>query len=173
MKHRVVKSAIVVVTIITVVSVLIYRTIVPPDRVILLVHPIPEDASFVCLIIDAGHGPEPLLWSLTNVLPFEMHPARCVTSTLDSQQILADTFDGPVSWRNASRYGLLTLQHGRWLVRWVNKQDVQMTSTGILFGPTHAHINPDDASETDEVSVAVLEKLGFSRHELDRLEQKK
>jgi hypothetical protein len=149
-----------------------YRALAPADRVLIIVRPIPPETRFVCFVAETEQGPQPLLWSLHKVGPFEMHPADGgVSDYRPDDPVRRDAFYAPVQWREALRYGLVTGDlNGRWRVRWLSREELHIRGRSWLLGGGEGQIDLTETPDAEVASEGFWDRIGLGpdkRHWLE------
>src|SRR5947209_495418 len=104
----------------------LYLTFNPPQRVQVRLINLPPEVYFACLVSRTDQGMEVMDWSPESeiMMPFAMHPARCVWSFRDTDSAGDDT-TAYVNWRNSS-YGIVTRSKKcAWKIAWFKSGDIE------------------------------------------------
>ncbi|HEV3237979.1 MAG TPA: hypothetical protein VGZ25_13390 [Gemmataceae bacterium] len=135
----------------------------PYDKVNVTIEDCPLDTRFVCLVADLPHGMEVMMWSLTKVFPFKMHPKDCIVSyQLGGERDLKTPFQANARWINSNRIGVLH-QEGetRWIISWFEGDRTKVKNKSILFGGGQWEVSMSMASEEQILSPKQLRDIGL------------
>ena len=137
----------------------VYLAFHPYDEVEIVIRGLPADTKFVCLIADRPGGPVVMLWSLSKVFPFTMHPDACTVSDISGG---GTTRRAALRWINSKRVGVLRkAETGTWFVALYNGPKTELGNRSLLFGQGSWAGDWPDADNVQQWSGAELRPLGF------------
>jgi hypothetical protein len=102
-------------------------------------------------------------WSLRKVLPFTMHPDRCIVSEVNHFQNEETEHEASVRWIHSSRVGVLRrTKERKWFVAWFDAPKSRLQERSLLFGGGEWSIRLQDADKVEPVTEEQLRAMGMS-----------
>jgi len=136
-----------------------YRCLFPYNTVTTDIEGISPNTRWVCLVADTKAGLRVMEWHHTKVLPFTMHPANSIVSSLNGDE---SSHHATVRWVHGERTGVLSRSIDRnWTVAWFDAAGVELTNRSVLFGGGSVNLFVPEADSVEAVTTSQLKELGM------------